>query len=259
MWWRCCWRGMVRGEMWNMTQEGAAYDNEKQPEHGIGCKMWSMIYLLSSAALTTRRTGPGPLARVTIHLSVQPTPRPARPQHRGDKVIGNRESKEILREREREEYCCFIKSAQSYKWWRILLTTDNFLISLKKFYWKYSQNWSWLNCQNNHQISFYNMSSTFMTFQYILDIIISHELEWEKWKIWKNEYLSYQGPRACSWWWRPRGRCRPPSRRRRTGCRCPSRSCHHGWREQLDEASSWDHLKCIPMCQYRSWEVMVTD
>ena len=153
---------------------------------GIGCKMWSMIYLWSSAALTTRRKGPGPLARVTIHLSVQPTPRPARPQHRGDKVIGNRESEEILREREREEYCCFIKSAQSYKWWRILLTTDNFLISLKKFYWKYSQNWSWLTCQNNHQISFIIWVQPLWLFN-ISGIIISHELErkiWKKLLIW---------------------------------------------------------------------------
>ena len=138
---------------------------------GIGCKMWSMIYLLSSAALTTRRTGP--LARVTMTPSILqtiPLPR-ARPglKHRGDKVIGNRESKEILRERERVLLQLYQISAESYKWWRILLTTDNFLISLKKFLLKIFSKLIMAELSEQPSNFLYNLSSTFMTFQYILD------------------------------------------------------------------------------------------
>ena len=172
--------------MWNMTQKRAAYDNEKQPEHGIRCKMWSMIYLLSSAALTTRRTGRGPLARVTMTPSILqtiPLPR-TRPglKHRGDKVIGNRESKEILRERERVLLQLYQISAESYKWWRILLTTDNFLISLKKFLLKIFSKLIMAELSEQPSNFLYNLSSTFMTFQYILD----NYLAWIKMrKMWK--------------------------------------------------------------------------
>ena len=129
MWWWRCWRGRVRGEMWNMTQEGAAYDNATVASD-VKCEAWFIFW-------SSRLSPPGE------KKDQDPWPKspsisqssPLRPQHRGDKVIGNRESKEILREREREEgvLLLYIKSAQSYKWWWILLTTDNFLISLKSF------------------------------------------------------------------------------------------------------------------------------